>query len=396
MSRRPRPGCFAAAGLLLVFGAPQAWSEETTEDVLRAYVEVWNTGEVDRLDDLLTEDFRRHGGFGAVDSRDALRGVIEKSRRFYRDLHIEPFDVLANPHKGAMRFRFTGGWGATRFELESVNFSMVHFRGGKISEEWVLGNNMDLFRTFGYRLTPPQDQIVPPPIEAAPGPALAERMAPRVAELRAYAEKTGRDAPKNAGELEVRTEVGCRLYLDGRSIGWLEPGGSVSLPLGRGEYFVRAASLGGSVFFEQSVAVRKGATVIVDVEAPGRVVVQPRKLTTEDLSTGLMWQMTDSGKDATKAAAEAYCRDLSQGGYTDWRLPTIHELVSLHAPATADKKRYHSIDGVKLSDCCPWSSTPHADYYWTYAFSMDMRYLQYEALGWHMRALCVRDAAASS
>jgi len=32
----------------------------------------------------------------------------------------------------------------------------------------------------------------------------------------------------------------------------------------------------------------------------------------------------------------------------------------------------------------------------TWAFSMDMRYLQYEALGWHMRALCVRDAAASS
>ena len=105
--------------------------------------------------------------------------------------------------------------------------------------------------------------------------------------------------------------------------------------------------------------------------------------------------MADGGEDATLAAAEAYCNELGQGGYTDWRLPTIHELLGLHAPDTAARKRYHSIEGVQLSDCCPWSSTPHGDHQWTFAFSMDMRYLQYRALGWHMRALCVRDTATS-
>ncbi len=62
-------------------------------------------------------------------------------------------------------------------------------------------------------------------------------------------------------------------------------------------------------------------------------------------------------------------------------------------PPSTTSKRYRSMDGIGLSDCCPWSSTPHSDYYWTYAFAMDMRYLQYESLGYHMRALCVRDAA---
>ncbi len=398
MSRRRRRrgfGALAAAGLLPLLGTSPILGEPTTEDVVRAYVEVWNSGELDRLDELLTEDFKRHGGFGAVDSRDALKRVIRNSRGFYRGLHIEVDDVVANPRKGAMRLRFTGRWGETRFVLDSVNFAMVHFRGGKIAEEWVLGNNMDLFRTFGYRLTPPQHEIVPPPIEEPPGPTLEQRMAPRAAELRTYAEETRREAPKSAGELEIATDVACRLFVDGRSIGGLGPGGSVSLALGRGEHFVRAASLGGSVFFEETVTVRRGASKAVTVAAPGRVVVQPRKLTTEDLSTGLMWQMTDGGKDATLAAAEAHCRDLTQGGHDDWRLPTIHELLTLHDPATAETKRYHSIDGVKLSDCCPWTSTTHGDFTWTYAFSMDMRYLQYEALGWHMRALCVRDAAGS-
>ena len=368
-------------------------AEQTMSDILRAYAEVWNTGELDRLDDLVTEDFQRHGGFGPADSRAKLKRVIEGSRRFYRDLDIEVHGAVANPDKGAMRWRFTGGWGKTDFELDALNFAMYRFTGGKISEERVMGNNMDLFRTFGYRLTPPHHKIVPPPIEQPPGPGLAARMAPRRAELAAYAEQTLRDTSKSAGKLEIRSPVGCRLFLDGRPIGALEPEGSVTLHLSRGKHGVRVASFGGSVFFEQDVVVRKGKTTTVEVEAPGRVVLQPRQRTTEDLTTGLMWQMTDNGENATLAAATDYCRDLDQGGYDDWRLPTIHELQGIHEPAAS--KRYHSIAGIQLSDCCPWSSTPHGDFYWTYAFSMDMRYLQYETLGFHMRVLCVRDAVGA-
>ena len=233
-------------------------AERTMQSVLRAYVDVWTTGEVDRLDDLVTEDFQRHGAYGAADSREQLRRVIEKSRGFYRDFRLEVLGVVANAEKGAVRWRSTGGWQDTEHQLDSLNFSMVRFSGGKISEEWVLGNNMDLFRTFGYRLSPPMATLVPPPIDQPPGPELTQRMAPEAAELTAYAEETLSRAPKNAGELEVRSPVGCRLLLDGQSIGWLQSGGSVVLRLARGEYDFRAASLGGAVFFDRDVVVRKG------------------------------------------------------------------------------------------------------------------------------------------
>ena len=57
--------------------------------------------------------------------------------------------------------------------------------------------------------------------------------------------------------------------------------------------------------------------------------------TVMDHSTKLMWQKDTAGdevgdyKPMTWEEALAYCENLSLGGYTDWRLPTLKELRSL-------------------------------------------------------------------
>jgi hypothetical protein len=57
-----------------------------------------------------------------------------------------------------------------------------------------------------------------------------------------------------------------------------------------------------------------------------------------DSSTGLMWQGTDGACGGTgvttcpQSNAEIFCINLSYGGYTDWRLPTINELLNLLQP----------------------------------------------------------------
>lgn len=48
-----------------------------------------------------------------------------------------------------------------------------------------------------------------------------------------------------------------------------------------------------------------------------------------DLSTGLMWQNTGNETKYTWKEALAYCEGLSLGGYTDWRLPNLKELLSI-------------------------------------------------------------------
>jgi hypothetical protein len=48
-----------------------------------------------------------------------------------------------------------------------------------------------------------------------------------------------------------------------------------------------------------------------------------------DTATTLMWQLTDGG-EMTWENAQKYADSLTLGGYSDWRLPTGHELFSIH------------------------------------------------------------------
>jgi len=58
--------------------------------------------------------------------------------------------------------------------------------------------------------------------------------------------------------------------------------------------------------------------------------------TVTDQVTGLMWQQTDGG-EMTWSSAVTYCQNLELAGYTDWQLPSDHELYGIlehdHNPA---------------------------------------------------------------
>ena len=92
-----------------------------------------------------------------------------------------------------------------------------------------------------------------------------------------------------------------------------------------------------------------------------------------DRQTGLQWQddYGDNGgeiKSAEWIDAIAYCENLSLGGYADWRLPNVRELLSI-----ADRSRYNpAIDPVFQSAASSyyWSSTTFA-YYTVYAWYVD-------------------------
>ena len=51
--------------------------------------------------------------------------------------------------------------------------------------------------------------------------------------------------------------------------------------------------------------------------------------TVRDTATGLMWQQTLSRIPLTWKEAVKYCAESTLAGFTDWRLPTIHELFSI-------------------------------------------------------------------
>jgi len=81
--------------------------------------------------------------------------------------------------------------------------------------------------------------------------------------------------------------------------------------------------------------------------------------TVTDNVTKLMWQQAASAAAMTQATAAAYCQTVTSGGHTDWRLPTLIELISLVDVSTSSP----SINGTFFPgtpSSAFWTSTTYA------------------------------------
>jgi hypothetical protein len=80
-------------------------------------------------------------------------------------------------------------------------------------------------------------------------------------------------------------------------------------------------------------------------------------------SGGLIWSACDNGADINAYCAACYAQDLTLGGRTSWRIPTISELSSLYTSSdvlvdVCGLEAYLNIDTqFDLSCAVVWSST---------------------------------------
>ncbi len=112
-----------------------------------------------------------------------------------------------------------------------------------------------------------------------------------------------------------------------------------------------------------------------------------------DNNTGLMWQQTIPTSTYTWANAVSYCENLEYAGYTDWRLPTPKELLTI-----VDNSRYKPVIDTTYFPNTPssyfWSSSTHAydtNDAWLVDFSYGSVYGNYKTGNLYVR--CVRGAA---
>ena len=107
-----------------------------------------------------------------------------------------------------------------------------------------------------------------------------------------------------------------------------------------------------------------------------------------DPDTGLMWTMTDNGRDVNWHEASEYAKQLRLGNYSDWRLPTIQELKRLPTyifgnfgnPGNPTKGSAHF-----------WSSTKEDwDSAFCYSFQYGVSHSSSLTYSGNLRALCVR------
>lgn len=79
-----------------------------------------------------------------------------------------------------------------------------------------------------------------------------------------------------------------------------------------------------------------------------------------DTRTGLMWAAQDNGANINWKGAKIYCANYRGGGYTDWRMPTQHELAGLYDEAENYKAdcgpAVHLTELIHLTCNVPWAS----------------------------------------
>lgn len=79
-----------------------------------------------------------------------------------------------------------------------------------------------------------------------------------------------------------------------------------------------------------------------------------------DNETGLLWQKTADDNLKNYSDSERYCADLSLGNNTDWRVPTINELLTLSDDSLTQPTENEGFTPIEnMTTIGYWSSTPN-------------------------------------
>ena len=130
-----------------------------------AYVEVWNTGNVDALDAIVDAGVQRHASPTTTvraTSLDELKQAITNIRVQFPDFHVSLDEEIYVAGKSAIRWTITGTHTGSTEELpatgKAVSLSgstISHYAEGKLTEEWVYSDNQDFMQQLGFTLAPP-------------------------------------------------------------------------------------------------------------------------------------------------------------------------------------------------------------------------------------------------
>lgn len=114
------------------------------------YNEVWQTGNVEELDAIFDPAFLRHSDIAtSVEGLENLKTLITDFRAAYPDMRIVSLDEVYS------KDRFAGRWSLTASGIQVWGVNIIHFKNGKISEEWDAYDNLPFMAQRGYTITPP-------------------------------------------------------------------------------------------------------------------------------------------------------------------------------------------------------------------------------------------------
>jgi hypothetical protein len=195
--------------------------------------------------------------------------------------------------------------------------------------------------------------------------------------------------------LLVRSDLECRLTVDGTPGGVLKAGNEIRVAVTPGEHRVEAVPLGGGARWETALTVKAADEAVLAIPlraAVERAAVKEERGSWVDRSTQLMWAAADNGRGVSQSQAAYFCRTSAAGGFSDWALPAIDDLQRLFG-GPPNESGHHVAGPIKLTGW-EWSSSPGQEpgQYWALDFGDGARASVVAGDSGLNRALCVRRA----
>ena len=157
----------SALVLILLFTTGCQQQKDYSKDLkplVDKYNSAWQTGNVDGLEEVFDPNFVRHSDkFSSANGLEELKKVIKAFKTAYPDLKLTFSEEFYGDNQYAGHWTFTGtntGPGEIQPTGKSVSqwgVNIIHFKDGKIVEEWDGFDNVPLLEQLGYTIIPPTE-----------------------------------------------------------------------------------------------------------------------------------------------------------------------------------------------------------------------------------------------
>jgi predicted ester cyclase len=112
------------------------------------YERIWNAGDFQAIPGLLAPDFKFRGSLGVeVRSHEGFERYVRSIRGALSEYRCEILDCVAETDRAFARMRFSGihtgifrGYPPTGKPVYWLGAALFHFKGGLITDLWVLGD----------------------------------------------------------------------------------------------------------------------------------------------------------------------------------------------------------------------------------------------------------------
>ncbi len=147
----------------LVLGCQQAGITAQDEERNRKVLEIWNTGNLELVDEVFSPDYERHyvDIYEDIVGADAFKEWVTSTRTTFPDFNVTIHEQIKSGDTFASRWTLTGtntgpgDFPPTGMKVKVSGANIVKVAEGKIVEEWLYFNQAAMLTLLGFTITPP-------------------------------------------------------------------------------------------------------------------------------------------------------------------------------------------------------------------------------------------------